>query len=453
MIGVILGVGAAFTNAEGIRSIEGSYNKPIRGLSILNHVPAGAKITIDPSKRFQTIIGFGSALTEAAAYNYAQLDAAAKEEVIESLYGSRGIRLTFGRMHIGSADFSLSPYSCVTWNVTDPSLSSFNLDHDEKYVIPFVKDAVAACPALSLFGSAWTAPPWMKTVVAWQQGELLKENYGVFAKYHAKWIGAMRKKGVPIWGLTVIIEPGANGRWEHCQITGVNEGHYIAEHLRPTLDAAGLRDVKIMFWDSERTAAKARAQQVLGVKGAKAAIFCQANHWYGGGHWDQVDWVHDTYGIDQITSEFCFSGLKAASGLPSWDHGMKYAVEFIDCLNHWGRAVVDWNVILDDKGGPNHFRPNDPCQAPIMIWEGKATKTTLWSTFYHISHYIERGATHIASSTANAALLVHAAENPDKSVIVVVLNEGAAVVAALEIGGQYVELELPAKSLQTIVLK
>jgi glucosylceramidase len=350
--------GLAFTSVTGIQSSDGSYGGSITALKLVSEAPAGDKIVIDVTKKYQEILGFGCGFSEASSYLWCQMNPTQQAEVLEALFGPTGVRHSFGRIIIGGCDFSLgAPYVDLINDSKD--LCGFSLQHEEQYLIPFAKAAKSKCPEYGFWGTPCTPPAFMKTNHDLMRGgKLLPEYRALYAKYITLWVKGMTDHGIRPWGLTIQNEPEYGGPgtwwgWECCLWTGEEEGHYAVENLRPTLDAAGFKDVKIIGWDSNRDRTKLRADAIASVAGVDKAIWGLCNHWYLGGHWDQVDYVHEKYGSwSQMMGEFCIADRGWSD--ENWTDAVRYIIEIMNDLNHWQRVVAEWNIILDENGGPNN---------------------------------------------------------------------------------------------------
>jgi glucosylceramidase len=400
-------------------------------------------------EKFQTIHGFGTGIGESSAFNYAQMDSESKSELIEMLFGKTGLKLVWAREIIGE---TTSQTNLSHWLVRegDMTLESFSIAPDEKYVIPFARAVLKKVPHLRIYGSPVTPPLYMKTKQALAGGHLRPEMRPLYAKYITKWVEAWKAAGIKIWGLTVQNEPTYSAPYGGCIYTGPEEGHFVAENLRPTLDAAGLKDVNVMIWDEVRVGMKAHVDAAFAVPGARAATWGVACHWYQHGHWDQADAVHEAYDCPQVMTEMSLINRTRHAKTP-WRDGVNYAAEFIGGLNHWMTGFVECQCVQDKNGGPR-------IHAPYKMWvavgweDGKLVKHETYWSWYHLSHFIESDAVRVGCA-APAGVLATAAQNPDGSVVVVVLNEGAKEKVVVAIGGQFVELKLAKDSLQTIVLK
>ncbi|MEW6219017.1 MAG: hypothetical protein AB1634_05700, partial [Thermodesulfobacteriota bacterium] len=207
-------------------------------------------VFIDPSKTFQTIVGIGGAITDAAAETFANMTRDRQQEIIRAYYDAQdGIGYTLARTTIHSCDFSSTSYTYVEEN--DQDLRTFSIQHDKKYRIPLIKRAMdAAGGKLTMIASPWSPPAWMKTTNNMLQGGKLRAAYRqAWANYFIKFIQAYEKAGIPIWGVTVQNEPMAVQTWESCIFTDEDERDFIKNYLGPTLHQNGMADKKLIAWD------------------------------------------------------------------------------------------------------------------------------------------------------------------------------------------------------------
>jgi len=121
-----------------------------------------AFIIVDPSHTFQTFLGIGGAITDAAAETFYKLPKAKQQEILQAYYDpQKGIGYTLARTNINSCDFSSQSYTYVADN--DTALKTFNIKHDAKYRIPLIKAATkVAGGKMNVFASPWSPPAWMK---------------------------------------------------------------------------------------------------------------------------------------------------------------------------------------------------------------------------------------------------------------------------------------------------
>jgi len=231
-------------------------------------------VFVDPSKTFQTIVGIGGALTDATAETFAKLPKEKQQELLQAFYSSKkGIGYTLARTNINSCDFSSDSYTYVADN--DKQLKTFNIDHDRKFKIPLIKQAIAAAGGkLSLFVSPWSPPAWMKDNNDMLHGGKLKAEFAdAWANYYVKFIQAYEKENIPVWGLSVQNEPMATQKWESCVFTGEEERDFIKNHLGPVLYKNNMASKKLIAWDHNRDLIYQRASTLLNDKEAAKYIW------------------------------------------------------------------------------------------------------------------------------------------------------------------------------------
>ncbi|QIX61470.1 glycoside hydrolase family 30 protein [Hymenobacter sp. BT18] len=385
-------------------------------------------VFVDPTHTFQTLVGIGGALTDAAAETFAKLPKAAQQEFMQAYYSpTAGIGYTLARTHINSCDFSSGMYTYVADN--DQELKTFSVKHDEQYRIPFIKQAIAAAGGkLPLYVSPWTPPAWMKDNNDLQHGGKLRPEFRqAWANYYVKFIKEYERQGMPIWGLSVQNEAMANQRWESCLYTAEEERDFIKEYLGPTLKKGGLGDRKLIAWDHNRDQVYQRASTILDDPEAAKYVWGIGYHWYE--NWTGSDMlfsnvkrVHDTYPDKQlIFTEGCIEKF-SLDRVSDWKLGEVYGRSMIEDFNAGTAAWTDWNILLDETGGPNHAQ--NFCFAPIIgdTRSGKLLYTNIYYYIGHFSKFIRPGAKRIISSSTRDVLQTTAFRNTDGSVAVVVMN-------------------------------
>lgn len=412
-------------------------------------------IFVDPTKTFQTIVGIGGALTDASAETFYKLPADKQQEILRAYFDPvNGIGYSLGRTHINSCDFSSESYTYVKDG--DVSLDSFNIAHDLKYRIPFIKAALATCGGnFSLFISPWSPPAWMKDNTNMLHGGHLKpEFYDAWARYYGKFIKAYEKEGIPVWGLTVQNEPLANQTWESCIYTAEEERDFVKNYLGPELRKAGLKKVKIMVWDHNRSFMYQRASTILSDPKAAQYVWGVAFHWYVGDNFENEKLVKEAYPHTHLLFTEGCNGPFDATKIADWQWGETYARSMINDFNNGTEGWTDWNVLLDQEGGPNHVQ--NYCFAPIIA-DTMTGKLTYMDAYYYIgqfSKFIRPGAKRIVSSSTTDKLLTTAFENKDGSIAVVVLNlTDQPEPFNLWLGTKAAKTSSPAHSIQTIVFR
>ena len=410
-------------------------------------------VFVDPGKRFQTVLGIGGALTDAAAETLQKLPEEKRREILRAYFDPKdGIGYSLGRTHIHSCDFSSESYTYVQDG--DKALKTFDIAHDLKCRLPFIKQAMALAGGdFTLFISPWSPPGWMKSNHEMLHGgKLLPEYYEAWAAYYVKFIQAYESQGVPIWGLTVQNEPLARQTWESCIYTAEEERDFVKTYLGPALKKAGLGSKKIVIWDHNRSLMFPRAAVALDDPESARYIWGVGFHWYMGDNFENVKRVAEAYPQTHLLfTEGCHGPYDTAR-LNDWQWGELYAKSMIHDFNNGAEGWTDWNVLLDERGGPNHV--GNFCFAPVH-GDTRTGKVSYMNSFYYIGHFskfVRPGARRITASSTLDTLLSTAFLNRDGSVAVVVMNLGdRAQPFGLWTGGKAAETSCPAHSILTLV--
>jgi glucosylceramidase len=417
-------------------------------------------VFVDPSKMFQTFIGIGGALTDASAETFYKLPADKQKELMQNYYDPvKGIGYTLGRTNINSCDFSSDSYMYVQDN--DKDLKTFSIAHDEKYKIPFIKQAIASAGGkLTMYASPWSPPAFMKTNNDILHGGKLKpEFYQSWADYYIKFFQAYAKENIPFWGLTVQNEPMAVQKWESCNYSAEEERDFIKNYLGPTLQNAGMGEMKLIAWDHNRDLIYQRASTIFSDPAAAKYVWGIGFHWYedwtgGGKIFDNVKRVSESFPDKQlIFTEGCAESFKPAV-IDDWKWGEAYGRSMINDFNNGAAAWTDWNILLDERGGPNHV--GNFCFAPVHA-NTKTGELHYLNSFYYIGHFskfIKPGAKRIISSSSRGQLLTTAFINTDGTLVVVVMNQSSDNIPyRLWLNGKAAEAKSLPHSMQTFVLQ
>lgn len=422
----------------------------------------GKVVNIFDDVRYQEILGFGAALTEASAYNYSLMDTEEKQKLLQAYFDrEKGIGYNFGRLHINSCDFSLDIYSCVEEG--DETLESFNIERDKKYIIPFVKDVLAYTKEeLVLFASPWSPPAYMKDNQNMVGGGKLKDEYKeLWARCYARFIKAYAAEGIKISAITVQNEPKAIQSWESCYYSAEDEREFIEKYLAPVLDSEGLSDIKIIIWDHNKERVYDRAKTILEAPAVNERVWAVGHHWYTGDHFDGLRLVEEQLHKPNICTEFCAGMRSGFDGLAE-----RYGIEICENLNNYCIGICDWNILLDEFGGPYHnrFRPGTSainvdytegkagCYSPIMLEKGKLDINSVYYYVGHFSKYIKRGAVRVATTKYAKHIYACAFVNPDGERVAVIINiSDKADRIAFRYKGECTGIELPAHSIATVL--
>jgi glucosylceramidase len=432
----------------------------------LNFKPVGQPfetqpcVFVDPAHKFQTLVGIGGALTDASAETFAKLPAAKQQEFLKAYYDPvSGIGYSLGRTNIHSCDFSSDTYTYIEEG--DKDLKTFNIDHDRKFRIPFIKQVIGAAGGkLTMFVSPWSPPAFMKDNNDILHGGKLKtEYYQPWANYYVKFIKAYEKEGIPIWGLSIQNEPMAKQTWESCIYSDQDETNFLKTALGPTLSKEGLSDKKVIIWDHNRDLMFQRANTLLSDPAAAKFVWGVGFHWYenwSGGDpvFENVKKVNEAFpGKNLIFTEGCNEKF-TMDRIDDWKLGERYGLSMINDFNNGTCAWTDWNVLLDEKGGPNHV--GNFCFAPLHAdtRSGNLIYTNAYYYIGHLSKFIRPGAKRISCSGSRSPLVSTAFENTDGSLAVIVMNPtDKNMNYSLWIGGNAAQTLSLAHSIMTLVVK
>ncbi len=415
-------------------------------------------IFVNPNKQFQTFLGIGGSFTDASAETFAKLSKAKQRELLDAYFSkTKGIGYTLGRTTIHSSDFSSGSYTYI--NDGDKALKSFNIDHDRQFRLPFIKQAMqTAGGKLTLYASPWSPPAFMKSNKSMLKGgSLLPEFYQPWANYFVKYIRAYEKEGIPIWGVTIQNEPMATQRWESCIFTAEEERDFLKNYLGPTFWKNGLKDKKIIIWDHNRDMINQRVDTILADAEASKYVWGIGYHWYetwSGGQpmFENVEQVNASYpDKNLIFTEGTVENFTTEK-YQFWGNGERYGRSMINDFNNGTVGWTDWNLLLDETGGPNHVQ--NFCFSPIH-GDTKTGELIYTPSYYYIGHFskfITVGAKRISSVASRSQLLTTSFRNPDGKVVTVVMNQSdAAVKYNLSVGINAAEATIPAHAIQTLV--
>lgn len=420
--------------------------------AFLTEVTEAYKIVVDEERTYQEMIGFGGAFTEAATYTMSKMSQDNRDKVLRSYYHpTEGIGYNIGRVHIHSCDFALGNYTYV--DEMDTSLESFDISHEHQWTLPFIKDAYAMRgKPISLLASPWSPPAWMKDNKEMNHGgKLLPEYFETWALYYTKFIKAMREEGLDIFAITVQNEPAAIQVWDSCEYTAEEERDFVRDYLGPIMEKEGLSDIKIFIWDHNRDIVFERASVVLDDPEASKYVYGTGIHWYVSEEFENVGKVHDAYPDKHILfTEGCQEG---GVHLGSWDTGERYGRNMIGDFNNWCEGYLDWNIVLDETGGPNHV--NNLCDAPIIA-DTRTDELIFNSSFYYIgqfSKYVQEGAKRIHLDSDTQEVLNVGFVNPDNSVVIVLQNEGEEdKTVQLDVRGESLHVTVRAHGIGTVLI-
>ena len=455
----------------------------LTALTEFTEIKDATLIKLVPEKQLQKITGFGGAFTESSAYLLNKLSKENRKKIINAYFSKDGANYSLTRTHMNSCDFSLGNYS-YTPVEGDKDLEHFTIEEDKDDLIPFIKDAMAASTdGFKIFGSPWTAAPWMKDNNKWVGGKLLPEYYDTWALFFSKYVDAYKAEGIDIWGFTVENEPLGNGNnWESMHYTPDEMTNFVQNYLGPKLEADGKGYLKILGYDQNREHLKEWIDAQYKDEGTSKYFDGTAIHWYAStfeifpeelqyAHEKAPDklliqseacvdaevpvWQDDTWYWKKEATDWGFEWApeKDKPMHPKYVPVYRYARDIIGCLNNWVDGWVDWNMVLDRQGGPNWFK--NWCVAPVIVDPEKDEVyfTPLYYTLAHFSKYIRPEAKVIGVENSDKELLVTAAKNPDESIAVVLLNQTDKTKHfSLSLGEKDTSISISPQAIQTLII-
>jgi glucosylceramidase len=520
-----------------LTSEAGDKIAPQQNLTFQQGTATGKVIVVRPDIKKQKIVGIGTSFTESSAFVLAHLTKDKRAEVMENIYGEKGANFSIARTHIGATDFAVDGRYSYAERKDDTNLTSFSIaldsdgfsaqDYpgikDEQFdLLPMIKEAYAiknqqVDKDLKIVASAWTAPPWMKTIEDYYVkptpennhqgtgGELKPQYVATYADYLIKYLDAYQQEGIELWALTPVNEPhGNSGQWESMHFTPKSQNTFIKDHLGPKLKASAHKAVKLLIYDQNRDEMEHWTDEILGDKETSEYVYGTAVHWYESSNQvneDVFDRVHEKFpefSIIHTEGTIDDLGKDAPAGIldpvrfkesnwfnnddfwwnenatdwaytATWapkpeDHPIytpvhRYARNIIVSLDHWLEGWIDWNIVLDKHGGPNHV--GNFCGAPIMIdtETGEVYYTPIYYVLAQFSKTIRPGDTALQVNQQlegldKDALHASAAINDNGLVSVQLLNTTKAPINySLQIGSQYAQVTIAANAVQTVRVK
>jgi glucosylceramidase len=410
--------------------------------------PAAEVIALDPEKKFQEILGFGAAFTDASCYMFNQLSADARGRLFHELFHPSEMGLNVCRTCIGASDYSTELYSFDDGE-PDPDLKRFSIDHDRAYFLPALRQAREVNPDLFLFSSPWSPPGWMKANGSMLGGSMRKKYFASYAQYFLKFLQAYAAEGVQIQAVTSQneVDTDQDGRMPACLWGQEYEIEFVKDHLGPVLRANGI-PAKIWLLDHNYNL---WGRVICELDDPELRKYANAVAWHGyAGGADMMSKVHDAHpdgdmhwtegGPDYTSPTYAIDWVQ-------WGH------TFTEALRNWCRSLTGWNLALDEKGRPN-IGPF-PCGGLVTIHSQtkEITRSGQYWAFAHFSRLIRRGGRRFDSRGIVPDLDHVACENPDGQRVLVVTNAGATRSVVLQMGAMMADLTLAGNSLTSLAWK
>lgn len=364
----------------------------------------------------QTLVGFGGAFTEAAAATYHRATPEIQQQIIKMYFDEEeGLGYELGRMTINSCDFSLSNYTYI--KAREQTLKTFSIHRELKHVVPMIKDAMKYAKNLEMKAAPWSPPRHMKSNNDMNYGgKLLKAYYDFWANYLIKYIEVMKEQGIDIEYLSIQNEPEAVQVWDSCVYTPEEMADFV-KILGPKLKKKNI-DVKIVVLDHNRDILEKWATSFANDEEALKYTWGLGIHWYVSEDFEALSRAKQIApSLEILFTEGCIEGGPRPYDIST---GERYARNIIGDLNHGCVGFIDWNLLLNKQGGPNHV--GNYCDAPMLLANNELIVNSSYYYIGHFAKYLRRGSKILSSSVDDSKLQVLAGINPKGQKIVIIVN-------------------------------
>ena len=466
-IGAAQTVGVVQTNAD-----QTALLTPQTALTFTDGTASGTAINVDDTIHYQQLEGVGASFNDSDAYLvWNKLTPSQRTQLMNDLFSANGIHLSFLRQSMGANDLSLSSYTYddLATGETDPEMKQFSIAHDEAYILPTIKAAFAANPAIKVQALPWSPPAWMKTTGTLNGGSFNQEYFPALALYFAKFVQAYEAQGIPINYVSVQNEPlNETGGYPSMFMNPKDEGQFIAQYLGPQLQRLHLHNRGWNFdrqshdpmdatpgilgyehnWDNPKY------PEVLAEDPAVRQYLAGVSfHCYAGDVAGAQNALHDLARDVPVYFTECTGGTYA----PYFGQNLVNDTEgqVINVLRNWGKSVVFWNMALDQNNGPTVQNGCNNCRGVVTIDDSQTpsvvSKNVEYYVLGHLAKYVQAGAYRIDSSSFGHGNVEDVAfKNPDGSIAVLVLNDAQTPrTFSLNWKGKMVSYSLPAQAVAT----
>jgi glucosylceramidase len=406
---------------------------------------SGDRIFLDPAKKFQEILGFGGAFTDAACFTFNRLTPQSREALFHELFHPAELGLSVCRTCIGSSDYSASVYSFDDGDA-DPELARFSIEHDREYILPMLREARQANPDLFLFSSPWSPPGWMKFNSTMLGGSMRRHYLPVYAQYMLKFLQGYAAEGVAVQAITSQneVDTDQDGRMPACIWPQEYEISFVRDHLGPLLQESGVA-TKIWILDHNYNL---WGRVVDELQDDKLLAYASGVAWHGYyGSPDVMSKVHELYPDTEMHWTEGGADYTDPDYLTDW---CKWGATFSVILQNWSQSITVWNLALDEKGQPNVGPFSCGGMVTVDSHTQEITRSGLFWALAHYSRVMRRGARRFDSQSEAAGLQHAAVENPGGQQVLVVTNTGPARTIELRLANMSAQVPLLENSLTTL---
>ena len=406
---------------------------------------AGEIIKVDASKKYQTVLGFGGAFTDASCYSFNEMPRDARQKLFHELFSPDELGLNVCRTCIGSSDYSTHVYSYDEGDA-DPDLQRFSIDFDRKYILPMLREAKQVNPDLFLFSTPWSPPGWMKSGKSMLGGTMHRQYLPNYANYFVKFLQSYAVEGIDIPAVTIQneVDTDQDGRMAACVFPQEIEADFAALHLGPALEKAGL---KTQIWLIDHNY-NLWGRAICELESPAVRKYTSGIAWHGYlGDAQSMTRVHAAY---PETSMYWTEGGPDITDKAYRTDWTKWGLTFTSIFRNWCRSVTAWNLALDENGKPN-IGPF-PCGGIVTV--NSVTKEVSRSGQYYalaqFSKFVKRGAYRIQSEGDSEGVVHVAFVNPDGQRVLVLTNSGTAKPIKIQAAEKETTLNLAADSITTV---
>lgn len=381
---------------------------------------ADAIITIDTTKTFQEMDGFGYTLTGGSALHLNKMAAGSRKRLIQELFGTgkNDIGVSYLRLSIGGSDLDERPwsYNDLPDGETDVELKNFSLSYDTLYLIPVLKEIIKIAPDIKILGSPWSPPKWMKDNNDTRGGSLKPEYYEVYAKYFVKYINKMQENGILIDAITVQNEPLHPGNNPSLLMLAEQQLVFVKDHLGPAFERNNI-DTKIIIYDHN---ADRPDYPITILNDTLAARFIDGSafHLYNG-KIESISKVHEAHPSKNLYFTEQWIGAPG-----NFKENMTWHTEqlIIGASRNWCKTVLEWNLAADKDQRPHTNRGGcEGCLGAVTILGDDVVRNPAYYIIAHASKFVRPGYIRVASNSDESIRNV-AFKGPDGGVTVIIQN-------------------------------
>lgn len=409
---------------------------------------SSSAISLNPDKKFQEILGFGAAFTEAACYTLHRIPTDARAQLLHELFDPSEMAFSVCRTCIGSSDYATKLYSYNDGDV-DPGLTRFSIEHDRADVLPILHEARKVNPDLFLFSSPWSPPGWMKANNSMLGGAMQRKHMPSYANYFVKFLQAYESEGVPVQAVTVQneVDTEQDGRMPACTWPQEYEADFVRQNLGPLFQKSG---VQTQIWMIDHNYNLwGRALSVLEMPDLRRFTNTIAWHGYVG----KPEWMSRVHNAYPEVAMYWTEGGPDYTDPHYADDWATWSKTFTGILQNWCRSITAWNFALDEKGRPNIGPFSCGGLVTVDSQSKKISHSGQYWAFAHYSRLVKRGAKRIESQSSAKDVEHIAFENPDGQRVLVLTNSGPEKDATIAMSGHTASIELEPNSVTTVAWK